>query len=50
LRSDRRGENLSHEFSSHIKSCKIIPQLTPPRTPQRNSVSERRNRTLLGMV
>jgi transposase InsO family protein len=50
LRSDRRGEYLSHEFSSHIKSCKIIPQLTPPRTPQRNSVSERRNRTLLDMV
>ena len=36
LRSDRGGEYLS--------------QLTPPGTPQRNGVSERRNRTLLDMV
>jgi hypothetical protein len=50
LQSDRGGEYLSHEFSSHLKSCGIDPQLTPPRTPQRNSVSERRNRTLLDMV
>src|SRR6185312_13171936 len=50
LRSDRGGEYLSHEFSSHLKSCEIVPQLTPPRTPQRNGVSERRNRTLLDMV
>jgi hypothetical protein len=41
---------LSHEFSSHLKSCRIILQLTPPRTPQRNDVSEQRNRTLLDMV
>jgi hypothetical protein len=41
---------LSHEFSNHLKSCRIVPQLTPPRTPQRNGVSERRNRTLLDMV
>lgn len=50
LRSDRGGEYLSHEFSSHLKSCGIVPQLTPPGTPQRNGVSERRNRTLLDMV
>ena len=25
LRSDRGGEYLSHEFSSHLKSCGIIP-------------------------
>jgi transposase InsO family protein len=43
LRSDRGGEYLSHEFSSHLKSCRIVPQLTPPGTPQRNGVSERRN-------
>jgi len=41
---------LSHEFSSHLKSCGIVPQLTPPRTPQRNGVSERRNRILLDIV
>jgi hypothetical protein len=27
-----------------------VPQLMPPGTPQRNSVSERRNQTLLDMV
>jgi hypothetical protein len=41
---------LSHEFSNHLKSCRIVPQLTPPGTPQRNGVPERRNRTLLDMV
>jgi transposase InsO family protein len=50
LRSDRGGEYLSHEFSSHLKSCRIVPQLTPPGTPQRSDVSEQRNRTLLDMV
>ena len=50
LRSDRGGEYLSHEFSNHLKSCGIVPQLTPPGTPQRNDVSEQRNRTLLDMV
>ena len=50
LRSDRGGEYLSHEFSTHLRSCGIVPQLMPPGTPQRNGVSERRNRTLLDMV
>ena len=35
LRSDRGGEYRSHEFSSHLKSCGIVPQLTRPGTPQR---------------
>ena len=50
LRSDRRGEYLSYEFGLHLKQCGIVSQLTPPGTPQRNGVSERRNRTLLDMV
>src|SRR3954464_8977198 len=50
LRSDRGGEYLSYEFGLHLKQCGIVPQLTPPRTPQRNGVSEHRNRTLLDMV
>jgi len=50
LQSDCGGEYLSHEFSNHLKSCGIIPQLMPPETPQRNGVSEQRNRTLLDMV
>ncbi|KAK1610864.1 hypothetical protein QYE76_034537, partial [Lolium multiflorum] len=50
LRSDRGGEYLSYEFGMHLKKCGILSQLTPPGTPQRNDVSERRNRTLLDMV
>ena len=41
---------MSYEFYLHLKQCGIVPQLTPPRTPQRNGVSERHNRTLLDMV
>ena len=41
---------MSHEFSNHLKSCGIVPQLTPPGTPQRNGISERHNQTLLDMV
>jgi len=41
---------LSHEFGNHLKSCGIVPQLTPAGTPQRNGVAERRNRTLLDSV
>ena len=50
LRSDRGGEYLSNEFNTYLKEHGIIPQLTPPGTPQWNGVSERRNRTLLDMV
>src|SRR6187399_3119602 len=50
LRSDRGGEYLSYEFGNHLRKCGIVSQLTPPGTPQRNGVSERRNRTLLDMV
>ena len=50
LRSDRRGEYLSYEFGLHLKQCGIVSQLTPPGIPQRNGVSEHRNRTLLNMV
>jgi transposase InsO family protein len=40
LQSDRGGEYLSHEFSNHLESCGIVLQLTPPRTPKRNGMSE----------
>nr|AAP52343.2 retrotransposon protein, putative, Ty1-copia subclass [Oryza sativa Japonica Group] len=50
LRSDRGGEYWSLEFGNHLKECGIVPQLTPPGTPQLNGVSKRRNRTLLDMV
>ena len=41
---------MSQEFDDHLKSQSTVPQLTPPGTPQRNGVSERRNRNLLDMV
>ena len=50
LRSDRGGEYLSYEFGLHLKQCRIVSELTPPGTPQRNGVSECCNRTLLDMV
>jgi hypothetical protein len=50
LRSDSGGEYLSYEFGEHLRECGIVRQLMPPSTPQRNDVSERRNRTLLDMV
>ena len=50
LRSDRGGEYLSYEFGLHLKQHGIVSQITPPGTPRRNGVSERRNRTLLDMV
>ena len=50
LRSDRGDEYLSYEFGLQLKQCEIVSQLTPPGTPQRYGVSERRNRTLLDMV
>ena len=50
LRSNRGGEYLSYEFGLHLKQCRIVSQPTPPRTPQHNGVSERRNRALSDMV
>jgi hypothetical protein len=43
LRSGCGGEYLSYEFGEHLRECSIVPQLMPLGTPQRNSVSERRN-------
>ncbi|GKB47825.1 retrotransposon protein, putative, ty1-copia subclass, partial [Tanacetum coccineum] len=50
LRSYRGGEYISQEFKDYLKACGIVQELTPPYTPQRNRVSEKRNRTLLDMV
>ena len=41
---------MSYGFGLHLKQCGIVSQLTPPGTPLRNGVSERRNHTLLDMV
>jgi hypothetical protein len=50
LHSHRGGEYMSFEFEAHLKACGIVPQCMPAGTPQRNSVSEQRNRTLLDSV
>ena len=50
LRSDRGGKYLSHEFIDYLKENGNLPQWTPPKMPQHNGISERRNRTLLDMV
>ena len=50
LQSDCGSEYLIYEFGLHLEQCGTVSQLMPPRTPQRNGVSERRNRTLLDMV
>ena len=46
----KNHHNKKIKFGLHLKQCGIVSQLTPPRTPQRNGVSEHRNRTLLDMV
>jgi hypothetical protein len=43
LRSDRGGEYLSYDFLTHLKASRIVSQLTPPGTPQRNGVSKCQN-------
>ena len=50
IRLDCDGKYSSQEFGDHLRVCGIVSQLTPPGTPQRKSVSERRNRTVLDMV
>ena len=50
LPSDRGGEYLRIELHDYLKECGIVSKLTPPRTPQLNGVTKRRNRTLLDMV
>ena len=41
---------MSYEFGLHLEQCGIVSQLMPPRTPQRNGMSEHLNHTLLDMV
>ncbi len=46
LRSDNGGEYTSKEFSDYLKEKGIQHQLSVPRTPEQNGVSERMNRTI----
>ncbi|KAM2924483.1 hypothetical protein COP2_040580 [Malus domestica] len=59
VRSDRGGEYFGRytesgqqkgQFALYLEKNGIVAQYTTPGTPQQNGVSERRNRTLIGMV
>ena len=47
LQTDRGGEYLSQEFTTHLKSKGTVRSLTVHDTPEENGVSEHLNRTLL---
>ena len=50
LRTDNGGEFTSKHFQEFCSSKGIARELTPPHTPQRNGVAERRNRSLLNIT
>ena len=50
IRSDRGGEYTSQKFEEYCKNEGIQKHLTSGYTPQQNSVSERRNRTIVEMA
>ena len=50
LRTDNGGEYTSKAFSAFCSQKGITHELTPPYTPQRNGIVERRNRSLLDIT
>ena len=50
LRLDQEGEYIDTEFKDYLIKHNILSQLIALRTPQQNSVTERRNRILFDMV
>jgi hypothetical protein len=50
LRTDRGGEYLSDEFSTHLKRAGTVRTLTVHDTPEHNGVAERLNRTIMEKV
>ena len=50
LRSDNGGEYTSIEFEKYLKTEGVRHELTVPKTPEQNGVSERMNRTLVESV
>ena len=50
LQSDNSGQYLLGEFREYLLEQGITSQLSAPGMPQQNSVTERRNRTLIDMV
>ncbi|KAK9122098.1 hypothetical protein Syun_019715 [Stephania yunnanensis] len=50
LRSDNGKEYTSNQFNTYCEEAGIEHQLTAPYTPQRNGVSERKNRIIMEMA
>ena len=48
LRTDNGGEYTSNEFMEYCLEERIKKEHTVPHTPQRNSVVERKNKTMVG--
>ena len=47
LRSNRGGEFISHEFNNFCIERGIKTQVSSPRTPKKNGIAERRNRSIM---
>ena len=50
LRTDNGGEYVSADFEKSLKKEGVRHELTVPKTPERNGVAERMNRTLVEAV
>ena len=50
IRSDNGGEYVSNEFEEYLKREGVKHELTVPKNPEQNGVSERMNRTLVESV
>ena len=50
IRSDNGGEYVSKEFDEYLKREGVKHELTVPKNPEQNGVSERMNRTLVESV
>lgn len=48
--SDGEGKYVSGEFQSYLRRKGVVHEQTPPYTPQRNPISERKNLTIMNRV
>ena len=50
LRSDNSGEYISNEFNKLCRKEGILRECIAPHNPQQNGVTERKNRTIMGVA